>query len=138
MNISGNSRTTMIGMALFLSTLTFAIASAEMSSRFSVENFATTQEILNNAMKALSTYMIIALIWACATCLVLYGDYKWEGVMWGLGTNTLMIGWIIGSYYFTFRTCAKKSNLKVPSFFNFGYNPSPVAREIAGGHGRQT
>jgi hypothetical protein len=107
----------MIGEALFFSGLQFAIASTEMSSRFSVENFAKDQATLDNAMKALSTYTIIAMIWTLATCLLLYGDYGPLGIFWGMLTNGLFVAWILLSYYWTFVTVSKKNNLQVPSFF---------------------
>ncbi len=111
------TKASMIGEALFLSGLQFAIASTEQSSRFSVENFAKDQATLNNAMKALSTYTIIALVWTLATCLVLYGDYGIQGIYWGIISNGIFIAWILGSYYWTFVNVAKKNNLQVPSFF---------------------
>lgn len=120
----------LIGTALLYSGLQFALASCEMSSRFSVENFSKDQKTLQAAANALSTYMIIAIIWTVASCLVLYSDHGKAGILWGLVTNTIFVGWIVGSYWMTFKRAADAYGLQMPKLFGFGYNPSPLPRRI--------
>lgn len=125
-----NPTASLIGTALLYSGMQFALGSVEQSSRFSVENFSKDQKTLQAAANALSTYIIIALVWTLASCLVLYGDYGTKGIMWGVITNVIFMGWIVLSYLYTFRKVARDNNLKMPKLFNFGYNPSPIARRI--------
>lgn len=127
-----NPSAIMIGNALLYSGMQFALASVEMSSKFSVKNFSKNQEILDAAGSALSTYIVIAILWTLASCLVLYGQYGKVGIFWGIFTNILFAGWTIGSYIVTFRDVAKANGLKMPRLFGFGYNPSPIPREIKG------
>lgn len=127
-----NPSAIMIGNALLYSGMQFALASVEMSSKFSVKNFSKNQEILDAAGSALSTYIVIAILWTLASCLVLYGQYGKIGIFWGILTNILFAGWTIGSYIVTFRDVAKANGLKMPRLFGFGYNPSPIPREIKG------
>jgi hypothetical protein len=54
--------TLIIGKAILFASLQFAIGSVEMSSKFSVKNFATDQTTLQNAANALSDYLIVSLI----------------------------------------------------------------------------
>lgn len=120
----------LVGQALFLSGLQFALASCEMSSRYSVSNFSKDQKTLQSAANALSTYLIIAIIWTIATCLVLYPDNGKTGIFWGLACNLIFVSWIAVSYILTFRKAARENGLQMPKMFNFGYNPSPIPREI--------
>lgn len=125
-----NPSAVMIGNALLYSGMQFALGSVEQSSRFSVSNFSKDQKTLQAAADALSTYIIIAILWTLASCLVLYGQYGKTGIFWGVLTNGIFAGWIVGSYLMTFRKVAKDNGLKMPCLFNFGYDPSPIPREI--------
>jgi hypothetical protein len=125
-----NSSAIMIGSALLYSGMQFALGSVEQSSRFSVSNFSKDQKTLQAAADALSTYIIIAILWTLASCLVLYGQYGKTGIFWGLITNIVFAGWIVVSYLMTFKKVAKDNGLKMPKMFNFGYDPSPIPREI--------
>jgi hypothetical protein len=127
---SRHSNTALIGTAVFLSGLEFAIASTEMSSRYSVSNFSKDQKTLQSAADALTTYIIIALIWTIATCLVLFSDYGLSGILWGILTNSIFAGWIIVSYMLTFHKVSKDLNLQFPKIFGIGYSSSPVPRKI--------
>lgn len=127
-----NPSAIMIGNALLYSGMQFALGSVEQSSRFSVSNFSKDQKTLQAAADALSTYIIIAILWTLASCLVLYGQYGKTGIFWGILTNGIFAGWIIGSYLMTFRKVAKDNNLQMPRLFHFGYNPSPIPRKIQG------
>jgi hypothetical protein len=120
----------LIGTALLYSGLQFALASCEMSSRFSVENFSKDQKTLQGAANALSTYIIIAIIWTVASCLVLYSDHGKTGIMWGLLTNIIFVGWIVISYWITFRRASDTYGLAMPRLFGFNYNPTPLPRRI--------
>ena len=121
----------LIGKAIFFSGLQFSIGSVEMSSKYSVENFSKDQATLQNACNALSTYIVIAVIWTLATCLVLYADHGQSGIFWGFVTNFAFAGWIIFSYYLTFKKVAKMYNLVMPKFFQFGYNSSGLPHRVA-------
>ena len=120
----------LLGQAIFLAGLQFAIASTEMSSRFSVENFAKDQATLTNAMNALSTYFIIAVIWTIATCLVLYSSHGLQGILVGIIANGFFVGWIVGSYLLTMRKVAINNGLTFPSFLTFGFSASGVQKKI--------
>lgn len=125
-----NPTASLIGTALLYSGMQFALASVEQSSKYSVENFSKDQQTLQAASNALSTYIIIAVVWTVACCLVLYGDYGARGVLWGLITNAIFILWIVISYWLTFRKVARTNGLQMPKWFGFSYNPSPIARQI--------
>lgn len=121
---SKQSLSSLVGLAIFLGGMQFSIGSVEMSSRFSVENFGTDQKTLQNAANALSTYFVIGLFWTLATCLVLYADHGMTGIIWGLIMNFMFMGWIVISYYLTFKRTAKNNGLNVPKLFHFGYASS--------------
>jgi len=125
-----NPTASLIGTALLYSGMQFALGSVEMSSRFSVENFSKDQKTLQAAATALSTYFIIAVVWTLASCLVLYGDHGTKGIFWGFVTNAIFVGWIVISYWLTFRKVAKANGLEIPKLFTFSYNPSPIPRTI--------
>jgi hypothetical protein len=130
--MSQHTFSSLIGTSLFLAGLEFAIASTEMSSRFSVENFSVDERTLQAAMNALCTYFIIAVIWTVACCLVLYSDYGLKGVIWGCITNIIFVGWIVVSYYLTFKSVSKNRNIPMPKPFKFSYSSSPLPRKIDG------
>lgn len=129
---STHSLSSLIGNALFLAGLQFAIASTEMSSRFSVENFSIDARTLQAAMNALSTYFIISVVWCLACCFVLYAEHGIRGIIWALITNIIFVGWIVVSYYLTFRSVSRSKNLPMPKPFKFGYTTSPLPRQING------
>ena len=106
-----------LGQAIFYSSIQAAIGSVEMSSKFSVINFSTSQPVLDNAHSALNGYMLVGGIWALGTCLVLYSQYGMRGVIAGLICNLMYIMWIWISYHQAFRTAAKKYGLKQPPLF---------------------
>ena len=115
-----HSKSALIGTSLFLSGLTFSIASVEMSSRFSIKNFAVDQKTLQSAADALSSYLIIAIVWTVATCLVLSAEWgTGSGVLWGLATNGLFVGWLVWTYMATFKKVAKERNLTMPTLFHY-------------------
>src|SRR5579872_5507917 len=104
-----HSAASLIGQSLFLAGMQFSIGSVEQSSRFSVENFSKDQSTLDNAASALSTYIIIGIIWTLATCLVLYSEFGKKGVIWGLITNAIFMAWIVISYWITFQRVVKNN-----------------------------
>ena len=119
-NNSGEKKSLMliIGETLLFAGIQFSLGSVEMSSKFSVKNFSTDQDTLNNAVKALRDYDIIALIWTVGTCFVFCSIYGWVGLVSSLLTNLVFVLWINLSYYSSFRYAAKKNGLKVPGLFS--------------------
>ena len=115
--MNGHGKAEVVGKAFFLGALTTAIASVEMSSKFSVMNFSKDQVTLQRAADALRGYIFIAVVWTLATMLVLYGSDGWFGAWMGLIANVVIMAWIIGSYLCAFRAAAKAYNLQVPCVF---------------------
>ena len=101
----------MIGEAILYSSIQFAIGSVEMSSKFSVKNFAKDEETLNNAIDALNDYMIIATIWTIGVALLLYSSYGVIGLIAGVFANCVIIMWIYFSYIEAFKMASRKYNL---------------------------
>jgi len=106
-----------IGKALLFAGIQFSLGSVEMSSKFSVANFAKDQDTLDNAAKSLRDYIIIAVIWTIGNCLVFSANYGLFGFIASLLTNTLFVMWIVFSYIDTFKKAAAKNNLKMPKVF---------------------
>ncbi len=115
----GHTFSKLIGEALFLASFQSSWGSVEMSSKYSVLNFSKDQETLQSAADALSTYIIIALVWTLATMFVLYSEYGCTGLVYGLIMNLIFTGWIIFSYIMVFRSATKRHNLQFPKLFNF-------------------
>ena len=113
----GNNWPKILGQAIFYSSIQAALGSVEMSSKFSVINFATNFETLQNAADALRGYLYIAFFWTLATILVLYSQYGMNGAIAGFIANFAYICWIYFSYIYAFRVAAKKNNLQEPSVF---------------------
>lgn len=103
-----------IGFSIILSSVQFSIASVEMSSKFSVINFANNQETLQNAALALRGYLIIAGMWTLATALLMFSQYGFIGGLIGFIANMLYIAWIYFSYVNAFKQAANKYNLEMP------------------------
>lgn len=106
-----------LGHAIFYSSIQAAIGSVEMSSKFSVINFAKDQETLQNAADALRNYLYIAALWTLATVLVLYSQYGMRGVIAGSLANLGYVGWIYFSYIHAFKRAAEKYKLEEPTVF---------------------
>jgi hypothetical protein len=102
------------GEAILLASMQFAIGSVEMSSKFSVKNFAKDQETLQNAVDALSDYLKIAIMWTFGLSILFYARYDVIGVVMSILTNVVIIFWIYYSYVNAFKIAAKENNLKVP------------------------
>jgi hypothetical protein len=107
----------MLGFSIILSSIQFSIGSVEMSSKFSVINFANTQPILQNAADALRNYLYIGGMWTIATILVMWGQYGLIGGIIGLIANLVYIAWIYFSYVNSFKKAAEKYNLEMPKIF---------------------
>lgn len=106
-----------IGDAILLASMQAAIGSVEMSSKFSVTSFAKDQETLQRAADALTSYIIIGTIWTIGTMLILYAKYGNRGLIAALVTNLVMLGWIVISYWQSFKIAVKKYKLKMPLLF---------------------
>lgn len=110
-----------LGNAILYSSISFAIASVEMSSKFSVKNFAKDQETLQNAADALSDYLKIGAFWALGTTLVLGSSYGKQGAFWSLLMNGIILFWVYWSYKKAFKMAADKYHLKIPTVNIFSF-----------------
>lgn len=106
-----------LGKAILMASMQFSIGSVEMSSKFSVKNFAKDQETLDNAISALRDYIIIATLWTTGTSLIFYVNYGMNGLVVNVLANFSIIAWIYASYYVAFNDAANKNNLKVHGLF---------------------
>ena len=111
---SDKNITELLGEAILFASIQFSIGSVEMSSKFSVKNFATDDETLQNAADSLSDYLKISIIWTIGVMLLLYSKFKLIGSITGLFSNLVVILWIYFSYVNAFKAASKKSNLKMP------------------------
>ena len=107
----------MLAEAIMYSSIQFAIASVEMSSSFSVKNFAKDQETLNNAKEALFNYMKIGMYWTMGNVFLLYCKYGTMGAVAGFLSNFAIIMWMSYNYHKAFRFAVNKYNLVMPKFF---------------------
>jgi hypothetical protein len=105
----------LFGEAILLASMQFSIGSVEMSSKFSVKNFSTDQETLQNAADALTDYLRIGILWTIGLSVLFYAKYDVEGFAMILITNILIIAWIYYSYINCFSFAAKKHNLVEPN-----------------------
>lgn len=120
-----SERMKMLAEAILYSSFQFAIGSVEMSSKFSVKNFAKDQETLQNAADALSDYIKIGLFWTTGTAFLLYSNYELLGLFVAIVSNLLIILWMYISYKKAFEVAANKYKLQMPYVFfkPRGYNP---------------
>lgn len=111
-----------LGDAILLASMQAAIGSVEMSSKFSVTSFAKDQETLQRAADALTSYIVIGTVWAIGTMLILYAEYGRCGLVSALVANLVIVGWIVISYWQSFKIAVKKYNLQMPKLFtNYNY-----------------
>ena len=103
-----------LGDAILYSSISFAIASVEMSSKFSVKNFSKDQQTLQCAADALSDYLKIGVFWALGTILVQYAECGWAGAMTSFVFNFAIMYWIWWSYQKAFKEAAIKNGLQMP------------------------
>lgn len=104
-----------LGEAILFSSISFSVASVEMSSKFSVKNFSKDQETLQNAADALSDYLKIGCLWAIGTILVQFCNFGWQGAITSAVMNAVIILWIYISYIKSFEVAAGKYNLQMPN-----------------------
>jgi hypothetical protein len=107
----------MLGQAIFYSSIQASLGSVEMSSKFSVINFAKDDSTLQNAANALKSYIFIAMGWTIATMLVMYAQYGYWGAFSGFLFNMFYILWIYTSYVHSFNIAAEKYHLVPPCMF---------------------
>jgi hypothetical protein len=107
-----------IGKSILLASIQSAIGSVEMSSKFSVLNFAKDEQTLQNAADALTSYIFIAVVWALGSSAVLYGTYGLPGAICCIVANLVMILWIVLSYLHAFRKASDNFGIKYPKLFN--------------------
>ena len=91
-----------LGKAILMASMQFAIGSVEMSSKFSVKNFSKDQRTLDNAIKALKDYMIIGSLWTLGTSMIFYVNYGLKGLLMNIIANISIMLWIYLSYYTAF------------------------------------
>ena len=123
MNIlsGGNSKdhtmATIFGESLLLSSIQVALASVEMSSRFSVLNFSKDAETLQNAANALTSYVVVGSLFTLGAVLNLYASFGLQGgIICGLVNISVML-WIVISYRGAFKKAALKYSLQEPEMF---------------------
>ena len=104
----------LLGEAILLSSMQFSIGSVEMSSKFSVKNFAKDQDTLQNAADALSDYLRIGFFWTFGLAVLFYAKYDKTGAIVCILSNLLIMAWIYYSYMRSFELAAKSNNLKDP------------------------
>jgi hypothetical protein len=115
--MSGNAKhylLKVLGKAILLSSIGFSIASVEMSSKFSVKNFSTNQETLQNASEALDGYNLVGTLWALGVLLLMYGQYNWTGLIMASICNIAVLLWINLSYFHAFKAAADANGLEYP------------------------
>lgn len=105
------------GKSILLAGFLVALASVEMSSRFSVINFAKSNDVLQNAANALTAFTIIGCVWAIGSTAVLYSSYAVPGLVAGIISNAMILAWIIISYRAAFDRAAAENGLERPTMF---------------------
>jgi len=110
-----------LGNSILYSSISFAIASVEMSSKFSVKNFSKDQETLQHAADSLSDYIKIGSLWGVGTTLVTTASYGLEGALDSIGFNGILMLWVFWSYMKAFRYAATKYGLKMPKVNLFAF-----------------
>ena len=113
----GNGWSVLLGEAILLASMQFAIGSVEQSSRFSVMSFAKDAETLQRAADALSSYLVVGMLWTIGTSLILFSQWGREGLLAGVVTNLLVMWWIGYTYLRTFRAAARNHGLSEPKLF---------------------
>ena len=108
---------TIFGESLLLSSIQVALASVEMSSRFSVLNFSKDTETLQNACNALTSYVIVGSLFTLGAVLVLYSSFGVKGGVICAAVNNGVMMWIVVSYRGAFKKAAEKYNLEEPEMF---------------------
>jgi len=112
----------MVGETIFYASIQFSIGSVEMSSKFSVRNFAKDEETLQCAIDALNDYMIIGTVWAIGCCLLQSAKYGINGLITAILANLLIMGWIYISYMNAFSIARKKMNENKSTTLKFDEN----------------
>ena len=108
---------TIFGESLLLSSIQVALASVEMSSRFSVLNFSKDTETLQNACNALTSYVIVGSLFTLGAVLVLYSSFGVKGGVICAAVNIGVMMWIVVSYRGAFKKAAEKYNLEETEMF---------------------
>ncbi|KAI3432540.1 hypothetical protein D9Q98_004089 [Chlorella vulgaris] len=103
-----------LGKAILLASMSFSIGSVTMSSTFSVQNFSTSQEILQRAANALTQYLIIATIWTAGCSSLLYASYGRQGLLISVAANAAIMLWIERTYAASFKIAASQNGLQMP------------------------
>lgn len=101
-----------LGKAILFASIQFCVGSVEMSSKFSVKNFAKDQDTLDNAISALRDYMIIGVLWTIGTSMIFFVNYGMKGLVLNVVANLFIMLWIYQSYMVAFDEAATKNKLK--------------------------
>jgi len=107
-----------IGEAILLASTQWAVGSVEMSSRFSVMSFAKDGQTLQRAADALRSYLIVGCIWAIGTILILHSQYGQRGLVAGIISNLIVMGWLWFSYWRTFQIASAEHGVPMPTMFD--------------------
>lgn len=107
-----------IGRSILLASIQSSIGSVEMSSKFSVLSFAKDQDTLQRAADALTSYIIVGVIWTIGSGFTLYAEFGRIGLIYGIIANVIMMLWIIISYWRAFQYATRRNNLQMPSLFS--------------------
>lgn len=122
----------LIGEAILLASIQASIGSVEMSSKFSVINFATDQKTLQAASDALTGYVFIGFIWMIGSMLISTGKYGISGLIASFIANSVMMGWIIFSYMQAFQIAVnrdKTGQLKYPVILRWNFTDEITPRD---------
>lgn len=106
-----------VGQAIFYASIQASWGGVEMSSKFSVMNFAKDQETLQRAADALRSYIIIGVVWGLGTALALWAEHGQCGLWAAIAANIVLMAWIVLSYIKAFRFAAEQYNLVMPKIF---------------------
>lgn len=121
MEVFDTSFLSCLGESALFSSVSFAVASIEMSSKFSVKNFSKDQRTLQCAADALSDYITIGIIWTVINILILYPKYGICGLFCAIGMNFVILAWIYYSYIRAFKVAADENKLEMPKVTIFGF-----------------
>lgn len=116
--MSNKELVNIISSSLFYSAIIFSLGSVEMSSKFSVINFAKDQATLDRARDALESFIYVSAVWIIATVLSLYASHGYCGAAFALLFGCLITASIIWSYFKSFEQAANEYKLKYPETFS--------------------
>lgn len=109
------------GDAIIASTVQYALAGTEMTTRFDIIHYAKTQEVLEHAAEYLINYIKIGSFVGLFLVILYYYKYGKLAAIISLLTNILIMTSIYYSYLIAFEESAKRNKLQFPKI-NFFKN----------------